>query len=118
MRPRVGDETGNFTVDWNFVDEDNEILNVEGGNSFCSSHWDPERLDGGGIGEIRQLYYTKSQNTAPGFLKGSRHCGTDEQWSKGYFADAPSVSYLGGIPTCCVDDGAAYNQDFDFGFDS
>jgi hypothetical protein len=116
MRPRVEDESGNFVVDWNFVDEDNEILNIDGGNSFCSSHYDPERLDNGGIGEIRKLFYPASQASAVPFLKGARHCGTDQQWNRGYFADAPSVVYTDGIPVCCLGDGAEFNQDYDFGF--
>jgi hypothetical protein len=116
MRPRINDETGNFLVDWNFVDEDNEILSIDGGNSFCSSRYDPERLDNGGIGEIRKLFYPKSQNRAKPFLKGGKHCGSDEQWAHGYFADAPSVVYNGGVPTCCAPDGAAFTEGFDFGF--
>jgi hypothetical protein len=116
MRPRVNDPSGNFVADWNFVDEANEVLNIEGGNSFCSSHWDPERVDAGGIGEVRQLFYPASQSRMPGFLTGAKHCGSDQQWSQGYFADAPSVVYLGGVPTCCAPDGAEFNEDFDFGF--
>lgn len=116
MRPRVNDPSGNFIADWNFVPDTNEILEIEGGNSFCSSHFDPERVDTNGIGEIRQLFYSKSLSTMPGFMNGARHCGSDFQWAHGYPATDPSVVYLGGVPICCVPDGAEFNQDFDFSF--
>lgn len=118
MRPRIGDSSGDFPVDWQFVDEGNSILDIDGGNSFCSSHWDPDRIDGGGIGEVRQLFYPLAKTRMPATLKGRRHCGSDQQWSEGYGPDAPSVTYVDGVPSCCCPDEAAFDCGWDLGYDT
>ena len=118
MRARVGDDSGNFVVDWNFVPDDRPILRIDGGNSFCSSHFDPDTLDNGAIGEVRQVFYELAKTRIPDGYTGKRHCGRDAFWAAGYPARTPSVVYRGGLPVCCDQDAAAFDYGFDYGFDS
>jgi hypothetical protein len=118
MRPLAGDATQDFEVDWQFVNAD-DVPGFDYPIAFGSSRFDPDPLDLGNVGEIRQTFYPAAKTRLPGWLRGEHFCGTQEQWQEGYPLGTPFPPSLDGVPVCCQRlDTAPFDYGFEFGFES
>lgn len=116
MRARENDDSSIFLVDWTYVPWGTPGLDFPA--SFRSSQTDPDRLDMGNVGEVRQHIYPRALTRSPGWMKGDHLCGTPEQWANGYPADTPIPPWIGDAPACCQPGSAEFDYGFDFSFDS